>query len=554
MIGRRGEGLVPYTILGAGLLVWATCAVRLARGLWFFGDDFDFLLNRSVSLSGEQSLLVPHNEHWSTIPILLFRLDYAMFGLHHYLPYAVLPIAMHLVISTLVVVLLRLSGSGPWVAVMSGLVALFIAGGAGAENTLWDFQTGFLGSCLLGLLALVLLAAERGSRGGALSAVALLVLSLMSSGMGVVMVIWAGAFVVARDGVARALLIVAPPAAVYLAWYTTYGHGHSGAPPPDIAVAPIAALRGLDGVWSTATGVSGSGAVVLVTLAAAAVLTRRDVRISALAVSGLASVVAAYALLGYSRSGIGSDATLRSRYVYFGIVLMLPALAAGLAIIGRALVRRRKITSVIAWSTAAAVVAGVGVGQADRWAADRRKFAAVNRDRIVAASHLVESGLPILRTQPMPERNPDVTAAALKRASANAALPQVTPGASAVLVVTGRLMVDVGGVARPFGTPAGVRWRGFERGSLTRTSAPRACETRTSSSGGVLEVPPTTAPFQLRLRIAGTEVRTQLGAGGRRSPAVRWPISPGMPFYVASTARAVTLRIVLPPGAATVCG
>lgn len=50
---------------GVGLLV------LLGRGLWFFTDEWEFLLNRrELALA---PLVAPHNEHWVSLPILIYR-------------------------------------------------------------------------------------------------------------------------------------------------------------------------------------------------------------------------------------------------------------------------------------------------------------------------------------------------------------------------------------------------------------------------------------------------------------------------------------------------
>ena len=103
------EGRLYGAALVVGLLVAGAILVAFARRLYFFGDDWDYLLNRGTSAIG---LFAPHNEHWSTLPILLFRGLFATFGLDHYLPYALPVIVTHLVLSALVyLVLVRLGCS-----------------------------------------------------------------------------------------------------------------------------------------------------------------------------------------------------------------------------------------------------------------------------------------------------------------------------------------------------------------------------------------------------------------------------------------------------------
>jgi hypothetical protein len=552
-VRTRIIGLAPSVALGVGLLLWTALFVRLARRLWFTGDDFNFLLHRSISLGGDHGLLVPHNEHWSTIPIVAFRLNYAIFGMHHYLPYAILPIGCHILISLLLFTLLRLSGVTPWSAVLAALVAVFTIGAAGAENTLWDFQVGFLGSCVFGLLALTLFVSGRwGAIGAALGVVAL-VLSLMSSGMGLVMVLWCGVFRFMRHGLKVAVATVALPALVYVAWYVAYGRGNIGAQPVKLSVAPIAAMHGLGFIWSSATSIPNSGPVVLLGLVAVVALPRLGEPLFTLAASGMVTVVGAYLLLGYSRSAFGVDATLRSRYAYFGLVLTLPALGAGVDLLARRLRSRPPRVGAIAWVTAATVVLAVGSAQATRAARAERVVVAENRARIVAAAQLVESGSPVLRSMPMPAMNPDIDVASLKKSSVRAALPDVEPGPLARLYVAANLQVDVR--ASTFGFPPAPRttWSPPVVGRSGRSRESPGCVGYDLAGETSLELPLDGQPVQVRVATSGSGFTTLLSAGSLQSQPTQWSARPGVAVYVASTARDATLKIVLPAGRATLC-
>ena len=70
----------------------------LGRHMWFTYDEWDFLAGRRATSIVD--LFRPHNEHWSTLPILVYRGLFHVFGLKTYLPYQ------------LVVVLLDLTDNG----------------------------------------------------------------------------------------------------------------------------------------------------------------------------------------------------------------------------------------------------------------------------------------------------------------------------------------------------------------------------------------------------------------------------------------------------------
>jgi len=71
-----------------GIAAAVNCDVVQARRLWFFGDDWEFMLHRGLTGHPDYGLFYPHNEHWSTLPILVFRSLYAVFGARRYMPYA----------------------------------------------------------------------------------------------------------------------------------------------------------------------------------------------------------------------------------------------------------------------------------------------------------------------------------------------------------------------------------------------------------------------------------------------------------------------------------
>ena len=77
------------------LLLW------IDRHQWFSGDEWDFLVRRGVLGNSELSLWQPHNEHWSTLPILVYRGLFSIFGVRSYLPYLLVLILLHLLVAHL---------------------------------------------------------------------------------------------------------------------------------------------------------------------------------------------------------------------------------------------------------------------------------------------------------------------------------------------------------------------------------------------------------------------------------------------------------------------
>ncbi len=147
------------TLVGA-FAFWAW----LDRGLWFFGDEWDFLVRRGVFYppGSRHSIWFAHNEHWSTLPILLWRGLYNVFHLSTYWPYLIPLLLAQVVIMHLAWRLCRRAGVDPWVATAAVTVLGFL--GAGVEDLSSAFQIGFVASVLFGFVAFDLL--DRPAPGG----------------------------------------------------------------------------------------------------------------------------------------------------------------------------------------------------------------------------------------------------------------------------------------------------------------------------------------------------------------------------------------------------
>ena len=117
----------------------------VGRRKWFFWDEWDFLAQRGLHGHGLAEavarLFRPHNEHWSTLPILVYRLLFALFGVRHYLPYQAVVVLVHLAVCLALWFIMVRAGASAWVATALG--AVFALFGAGSQTSLWAFQIGF---------------------------------------------------------------------------------------------------------------------------------------------------------------------------------------------------------------------------------------------------------------------------------------------------------------------------------------------------------------------------------------------------------------------------
>ena len=148
---RPSTGRIPVILFGVlALGTWATL-LYLGRGVTFFQDEWRF-----VDVAGPfgtlEDVFGPQNEHWSTLPFLLYRSIFNVVGLSTYLPYLAVLLALHVTAAAALFVLL-FRRNGPLVAIGGALLALWV--GTGYQNLFWAFQIGFVGSTAAGLWALV---------------------------------------------------------------------------------------------------------------------------------------------------------------------------------------------------------------------------------------------------------------------------------------------------------------------------------------------------------------------------------------------------------------
>ena len=325
----RGPTLVHLASLAGAFAFWAS----LDRGLWFFGDEWNFLVGRGLfyAPTNPKSIWFPHNEHWSTLPVLLWRTLYNGFHFSTYWPYIVpVLVAQALVMHLAWRVSLR-AGADAWVATAAVAVLGFL--GAGAEDLAWGFQIGFVGSVMFGLLAFDLLdrRPRPQPRHMVLASLSLLA-GLMCSTIGDAMVVGAAVLAFARFPWRRAVAVIALPVAAYLAWFAGVGRLGLSAHSDRFTLGTLSALPrytwdGLSWALGRASNVQAAGGVLLIGLIVWVVwqapkMWRRRPVLLALC----ASTMAFYLLAGLGRD-ISTGTPDVSRYVYVAIVLLTPVIA-----------------------------------------------------------------------------------------------------------------------------------------------------------------------------------------------------------------------------------
>ncbi len=350
--GRRAAVALAVVEAGAAV-VW----MIVGRVQWFYNDDWDFLASRRLANVGD--LFRPHNEHWVTLPVIAYRVLYAMFGLHTYTPWRVMVLSVHLVAVALVFVVMRRAGVGPWIAfAAASLLALF---GAGSADILVPVQVAFTGAFVLGLTQLLLAdhdgPLDRRDFWGLAAGVA----GLMFSAFSITMAVVVGIAVLLRRGWRVALFHTAPLAGVYLVWFAAIGHRGYDAGYSIHGVARFAATS----IYRSALGIAHVWPLVIVlalVLAVGSVLAVRQhaVRggLAELAVpAGLAVGALAFAVsTSAARAELGVDFAGERRYVYLVAAMFLPALAVAADALSRA---RRWLVPVVVVLLLASIPANV---------------------------------------------------------------------------------------------------------------------------------------------------------------------------------------------------
>lgn len=477
--GRRWRAETPAIVAhAASLLAGFVVLLYANRGQWFWGDEWAFLGHRGLR-HADLSLWVPHSEHWSTGPILIYRGLYTVFGVRTYIPYIVVLLLIHLAVAHLLWQVMRQAGID--LAVATGLAAIYVLLGAGYENILWAFQIGFVGSVAFGLGAVLLANHDGPFDRRDMAAWALAVAGLMFSGIGVTMVAVVTATVWLRRGIRDAALTAVVPAVVYLVWLALVGRQGLDAQPhtlDSVFAYPDYIWTGLRSAVDQTTGLPGIGPLIVLGLAAWLVRRSDDAAgRTASTYAGALGVLLLFSVIAVGRSALGVQQSEASRYTYIAIALALPAFGLVLHEFAADHTARRGAILFLL------VLIGIHNGgvlrdQSRRQADTEKRF----RTSVVAAAALAsEPGQILLNDRIDPVFNPDLVVDDLRRLALDAKLPAIAVSPADRLTAATVLQYSVGPTAlRPPSAPARV-----ERvtGATEDRSRP-GCDRLTSSGGG----------------------------------------------------------------------
>jgi hypothetical protein len=318
--------------------------VVISRPMWFYLDEWDFLADRTAFNVGD--LFRAHNEHWVTLPVLVYRGLWWLFGLNSYRPYQLLIILMHLTAAFLLWKVMRRVDVRPWTATVVASMLVFF--GSGYQNIVLPFQITLVGALVFGLVYLLLATHDgpfdRRDVFGWLAGLA----AIMCSGVGVSMIVAVGIALLLMRGWRLALVHTVPFAVAYGIWFAWIGHvGYDGyhADPDQVIRFVRTFVAATFGALGHYRGMGiGLGVLLVVGLVVAwKPLSRRELQHrAAIPLALLVSALALLCITGYGRAGLSSFRE-KSRYLHLVTAMLLPALA----VAADALMRRWRALTVV---------------------------------------------------------------------------------------------------------------------------------------------------------------------------------------------------------------
>lgn len=339
-------------VITSGLLL-----LHLTRGTSFWADDWIWIATRRANTV--DAFLAPYNGHLSLVPIAIYRLMFAVFGLSSYTPYRALVIALSLAVAVLVFAYAR-TRTGDVIAVAAAASMLFL--GPGWQDMMWAFQISWLIVAAAGIVALMLV--ERRTTPADAGACAVILLAVCSTSLGLAFAVGIAVDLALARRRWRDSWIVGVPLALYAIWSLHYHASQIDF--SAITTVPLSIAKAAAAAPSTLAGLSGSrpfdetglsltyGWPLLAIAGGLALLRARTARPTARA----ASLAVVFVVFATSVSIVHGELAnpLTSRYIYVYCVLAV-LLAAELA---RGVRPRRPVQLALTAVVLAAIVANVG--------------------------------------------------------------------------------------------------------------------------------------------------------------------------------------------------
>jgi hypothetical protein len=208
---RPRSDTAAFVALGLAILASTALCLRETRGSTFGADEYlYFIVNRGFNVKG---LLSPHNGNLIAVIRLIYATAFDLFGTS-YLPFRILEVAGVGLNSVLVFVLVR-RRVGALVALAPSVLLLFQ--GASPDVTLSPLGITHVYCVAAGLGALIAL--DRGSRRGDVTACVLLTVSVATFSIGLAFLAGVAVSVLLRDDRRQRAWVLLVPLVLYAVWY-----------------------------------------------------------------------------------------------------------------------------------------------------------------------------------------------------------------------------------------------------------------------------------------------------------------------------------------------
>jgi hypothetical protein len=306
---RRHARFIALSSLAFGVLLF------LGRGMYFWGDEWQFIRERSVA--DPATWFLPHAQHFVAAFAAVYTALLAVFGTTTYLPFLAVALATHVAFTGAIYALIdRHVGRGP--ALTAAAMLLFL--GASYLNLAWAFQMGAMGSVALATWGLFFI------RQRPALAAFLMGTGAATSGFALAVVPAAALYGWSR----RATLACAVPVLAYAGWFLL-----AHVSPDARADSPTLASWWTwvwQGVVYSSNALVNMGSLSPLILGLAGVLVLRSPDRSA-AAAGIAAVLTLYAMAGLTRGGMNGPAGMQ--YVYVGAAFLIPVFASTWLVVPR---------------------------------------------------------------------------------------------------------------------------------------------------------------------------------------------------------------------------
>jgi ABC-type glycerol-3-phosphate transport system permease component len=542
---------LPTVVVVVALTASAVELIHFTDKIWFWADDWDLLFRRGIIPGADRGLLEPHNGHWLTAHIVMYRAIFEIFGLSSYVPYACVEIAFHLAIAWTTYLLLRRVGAKAWAAVGAAVVIAFY--GAGANAQIFAATMNHTGALLFGLLAAYCLArVDRDAQATVLAAACLLV-SVMFSGTALAMLVMVAVFGAAHRGVRTAALTVAPAAAAFTLWYLNYGRGiEPWGGDPQLSQIPHYVWVGLTGTLADGSGLAGAGPVLLAALVVCLMVARpqEPPGLISLAGAGLAAVLVQLVLASIGRFNFGAEQLGLSHYAYINVVLLSPAIGLALHLALGGIRRSPWIVAILATLLIAAYTS-YGWTKLVQWHNDFALLTSANDELTMGIRDAYEQGEAILTDKPLSDIDGDYLPSYVVAPEIRAALPHRPADPVWRLEAESRFFVGVGpddySLAQPgrVEVVSGLKGRGD-------VDDPGCHKLTATAPEPVLEVY-VEAGQEIVVWSSSTTVKTKLYRDDLEGSLHEWPVEEG-PVHIATSARDTQMLVAFNgTGSYTVC-